>query len=404
MTKTSCQLVMTITCAAIASAIKMDSLHDQSDTSSQCSSVGTGISQKNKTQAEGCCCFVVGTIPVEAEFVKEQNVDCQMACSQTGRAALVSVEKEDDCKSEKIDARQCGNDIFRKCCCMRNMQEIIHERDVMLQGNLERSIYVSASPPQDCSAICKSAYGEYGVAVAQISSQESCTTKQPKTFGKSLIFDFDCTLSSHHLYMTSHRRFAGTEWDTTAIKSGQFSTGYDIGERWQHQDYARWIMGGSENIERLRNWLMAKRQLGYSLEICTKSEVERVSQVLKHVELRDLFDIIHGATNDDTDRLHQPLRKVLFYDDSFQWRPRGETKASWIKLRRKDVVAFIDDTTRNYDDLSNYNQMFKVYYGLTENGPGITLEGEFDKLDRFLDEAEQMSKGVESYRKFGNFA
>jgi len=203
----------------------------------------------------------------------------------------------------------------------------------------------------------------------------------------TVVFDFDCTLSENHLWKTTHRY---TKQPHETKDWGQIAT--DAGFPGQTKKlinnplFVEWIMGGSQRIQQLRDFLTHLQRCDVRLEISTLSEVDRVYHVLRQVGLIRFFSRIHGRHSSGTGTVvwkhPDKITKVQFLTGVLN---HLIYKRNWVHKIAKDTggpVIFIDDSPKNYGGINRSIVSVFSHPTFKKDGSGLTQE-HFRIISRF---------------------
>jgi hypothetical protein len=181
-----------------------------------------------------------------------------------------------------------------------------------------------------------------------------------------LVLDFDCTLSEHHLWKTTHGY--SPQWSPKVDSAGFGDLSNQ--ERLNSPAFAMWIMGGQERVNQLKSSFEKLAAAGVLVEICTWSESNRVLKILTATGMDGLISRIHGRTEDGS-------YDCDVWTPGSGWSKETELteKREWLLHMAPDNVLFVDDTANNYNGLEPTIHCFdNTKHGLLKDSAGLTLD------------------------------
>ncbi len=97
-----------------------------------------------------------------------------------------------------------------------------------------------------------------------------------------VVFDFDCTLTSNHLFHALH----GGDGDASRARLAEDPDSFYLE-----------IFGGAERVEMLRAFLRDMKEAGATLRILSFGREAEIEAALEWMDVRVLFDEVHGSAS-----------------------------------------------------------------------------------------------------------
>ena len=126
----------------------------------------------------------------------------------------------------------------------------------------------------------------------------------------AIVFDFDCTITSHHVFNFLHNNIIpidiindlGSEMPHEMIyhinKIIMFSKTHSTNSQEQYINFiVNVLFGGIQRINKLRTLFKFIKQSNYKLIIASRGQLEDITFFLKYLDLYDYFDIILATSN-----------------------------------------------------------------------------------------------------------
>lgn len=220
-----------------------------------------------------------------------------------------------------------------------------------------------------------------------------------------VVFDFDCTLSSRHLYHTMHsgdiylehlQTQQSAAWDTRSTRVlDQISKSehqYDQGDDGAYghmpgllmdaHDFTAYIFGGQNRINQLRECIKTLSTMGAVLHISTKGIVSDVIDVLRNIHLLQYFQFIDGLDDTYESKLLYHVGKGFmqnsktFYGRAvdltslpnvFHFASKPDFIRYLVSEDKANFIVYLDDDSEYYDAMRQDENVLTVDIGKKES-------------------------------------
>lgn len=147
-------------------------------------------------------------------------------------------------------------------------------------------IYIDDSPEDIKENVYTISIPHEGYGLSSINLMDMYNKRREiVNIGKSVtnVFDFDCTISKHHLFKTLYQ--------PNSLWVQKWKNEVDAGEpSISNIRFCWWIMGGLERVETIRSWFVEDREVNNI--ILTNGIADDVVKVLERVNLLEFFRVV----------------------------------------------------------------------------------------------------------------